>query len=114
MLLSFIRVGPGLAHLSNVPFSGHHPWGAWRERRQFVGRVSYGAKFELWQPNADIQQRFPPAFREIVNTFLFLKPQDNCPISWMSNDVLFYILNSALSRCIFFTALGPPVHLIRM
>jgi hypothetical protein len=40
----FIRVGPGLAHLSSTPFSGSHSWGAWRERRQFVGRVSYGAK----------------------------------------------------------------------
>ena len=28
-----------------------------------------------------------------VRLFLYLKPQDNCPISWMSNDVLFYILN---------------------
>jgi len=44
----FIRVGPGLAHLSSTPFSGSHPWGAWRERRQFVGRVSYGAKVLVW------------------------------------------------------------------
>lgn len=87
----FIRVGPGLAHLSSTPFSGSHPWGAWRERRQFVGRVSYGAVFQLWNPEA--HKDFPPAFKDLVDFFLRIKPQDNCPISWMSNDVLFYILN---------------------
>eukprot|EP00617_Octactis_speculum_P003935 CAMPEP_0185781428 /NCGR_PEP_ID=MMETSP1174-20130828/102392_1 /TAXON_ID=35687 /ORGANISM="Dictyocha speculum, Strain CCMP1381" /LENGTH=433 /DNA_ID=CAMNT_0028471407 /DNA_START=52 /DNA_END=1350 /DNA_ORIENTATION=- len=87
----FIRVGPGLAHLSNEPFSGYHPWGAWRERRQFVGRVSYGAKFQLWQP--ECHAAFPPVFKDLVNLFLMTKPQDACPISWMSNDILFYILN---------------------
>lgn len=36
----FITIGPGLAHLSNVPFSPIGFWGrAWRSRRQFVGRV---------------------------------------------------------------------------
>ena len=40
---SFLRLGAGLAHLSNVPFSPLGFWGrAWRSHRQFVGRVEYG------------------------------------------------------------------------
>lgn len=89
---SFIRVGPGLAHLSHVPFSGVHPWGAWRNKRQFVGRISYGAKFQLWNPT-QVHSVFPATFKETVHLFLFMKPQDNCMLSWMSNDILFYILN---------------------
>ena len=37
----FIKVHPGLAHLSNQPFSGRGwGWGSWRQRREFVGKVT--------------------------------------------------------------------------
>ena len=45
------------------------------------------------RPQAKSHHKFPLAFKELVRFFLFIKPQDNCPISWMSNDILFYILN---------------------
>ena len=45
----FLDILPGVAHLSDVPFSDMHSnwggWGSpWRERREFVGRVSYGIR----------------------------------------------------------------------
>jgi hypothetical protein len=40
-----------------------------------------------------VHTKFPPAFQELARLFLFIKPQDHCPLSWMSNDILFYILN---------------------
>ena len=56
-----VQLLPGLAHLSNRPFSSSHPWGAWRARRQFVGRVSYRATYVLWNPESHM--RFPAPFR---------------------------------------------------
>jgi len=88
---TFIQVGSGLAHLSHTPFSGIHPWGAWRQHRQFVGKIAYGAKFQLWNP--EVHNEFPIIFKELVDLFLFMRPEENCPLSWMPNDVLFYILN---------------------
>jgi hypothetical protein len=58
-----------------------------------VGRIAYGAKFQLWNPDPSTHNVFPATFKEIVHLFLFMKPQENCPLSWMSNDILFYILN---------------------
>ena len=34
-----------------------------------------------------------PDCAQLVNQLLMIKPQDGCPISWLSNDCLFYILN---------------------
>ena len=50
----FIMVYPGLAHLSPEPFSDDGPWwgSPWRRRRQFVGKLSYGARYILWNPKA--------------------------------------------------------------
>ena len=93
---TFIGLGPGFAHLSNKPFSPHGFWGrAWRSRRQFVGRVAYGAKYKLWNPVGTVHHAFPMSFRRLVRLFVFgIKPyQPGCPISTLSNDILFYILN---------------------
>jgi hypothetical protein len=40
----FIQIHPGVAHISSIPFDddGYWGWGAWRERRSFVGRLTYG------------------------------------------------------------------------
>ena len=48
----FIKVLPGIAHKSCVPFSdrGLHHWSAWRQNREFVGRMSFGVKYLLWTP----------------------------------------------------------------
>lgn len=93
--LSFVQVGPGLAHLSNTPFSPLGFWGrAWRSNREFVGRIGYGAVFRLWHPEPAVHATFPSAFRRLARQLVTLKPnQPGCPISFLSSDVLFYILN---------------------
>eukprot|EP00615_Pteridomonas_danica_P006560 CAMPEP_0114345364 /NCGR_PEP_ID=MMETSP0101-20121206/12161_1 /TAXON_ID=38822 ORGANISM="Pteridomonas danica, Strain PT" /NCGR_SAMPLE_ID=MMETSP0101 /ASSEMBLY_ACC=CAM_ASM_000211 /LENGTH=409 /DNA_ID=CAMNT_0001481269 /DNA_START=6 /DNA_END=1236 /DNA_ORIENTATION=+ len=84
-IVVLVYVGSGLAHLSHTPFSGIHPWGAWRQHRQFVGKIAYGAKFQLWNP--EVHNEFPIIFKELVDLFLFMRPEENCPLSWMPNDV---------------------------
>jgi hypothetical protein len=52
----YLQVLPGLAHLSIVPFSPQgFGWGAWRQRREFVGRISYGVRYLLWNPDTHRQ-----------------------------------------------------------
>ena len=74
---TYLRVGPACAHLSNVPFNGHHPWGAWRNRRSFVGTLSYGVRHLLWQPERKVHSAFPAPFREMVRTLLVLNRHSN-------------------------------------
>ena len=40
-----------------------------------------------------VHHKYPAPFRGLVELLLFTKPQPGCPLSWMSDDVLFYILN---------------------
>ena len=86
-----VQLLPGLAHLSNRPFSSSHPWGAWRARRQFVGRVSYRATYLLWNP--ECHARFPAPFRRACALLFLCQRRDESPLSRMPDDVLFYILN---------------------
>ena len=55
--------------------------------------VRYGAKYRLWNPDPEAHHSFPKPFKRLVRQLLFLKPQANCPLSWQSSDVLYYILN---------------------
>mmetsp|Transcript_60324 Transcript_60324/g.82754 ORF Transcript_60324/g.82754 Transcript_60324/m.82754 type:complete len:288 (-) Transcript_60324:386-1249(-) len=87
----FIEVLPGRAHLCSEPFANDHPWGSWRRHRVFVGRIAYGARYLLWNPS--VNQQFPPNFKDLAVMLLLVKPQDACPLSWLSNDCIFYILN---------------------
>ena len=90
----FIKVFPGLAHLSNQPFSGRGwGWGSWRQRREFVGKATYGCKYQLWQPH--VHTLYPRKFREMVKTLLMVHRSDD-PSSkfWiMPADTVLYILN---------------------
>ena len=64
----YIRVFPGLAHLSPDPFGADGPWwgSPWRRRRAFVGKLSYGARYVLWRPVPAAHTRFDPTFRKGV------------------------------------------------
>ena len=64
----YIRVFPGLAHLSPDPFGADGPWwgSPWRRRRAFVGKLSYGARYVLWRPVPAAHTRFDPTFRRGV------------------------------------------------
>lgn len=88
------RVLPGLAHLSNRPFGKHGMWGfPWRERREFVGRVSYGVGYTLWNPSAEIHRRFPLHFRQAVLALLLCARRQESPLYWLQDEVVFYVLN---------------------
>ncbi len=64
-----VRIHTGLAHLSNIPFNSSHVFGtAWRIRREFVGRITYGIKKLLWAPIT--HHYFPTSFRLGVRTML--------------------------------------------
>ncbi|CAE7256714.1 unnamed protein product, partial [Symbiodinium necroappetens] len=89
-----LKVLPGQAHLSNRPFGRHGMWGfPWRERREFVGRVSYGVNYILWNPVANVHQRFPPAFKEAAWLLLLCARKPESPLYWLHDEVLYYILN---------------------
>jgi hypothetical protein len=90
----FIKVNPGLAHLSNQPFSGRGwGWGSWRQRREFVGKVTYGCKYRLWQPH--VHMLYPRKFRAMVRTLLLVHRSDdtNSKMWIMPADTILYILN---------------------
>jgi hypothetical protein len=87
-----LMILPGIAHLSSTPFSPHAwGWGTWRDRRVFVGRVSYSIRFLLWSPK--VHHRYNRGFRGSVRTLLMCQRRSGCPVSILGDDCLCYILN---------------------
>jgi hypothetical protein len=61
-----LKLHPGFAHLSNRPFGTRGFWGRpWRSNREFVGRMEYGVRWRMWQPN-EIHRTFPVGFQKAV------------------------------------------------
>eukprot|EP00392_Amoebophrya_sp_AT5.2_P006299 g6310.t1 len=70
-----LRVMPGIAHTSVKPFSQDGFWGygnAWRPYREFVGKVKYGVRYKLWNPEAAVHRQFPLRFRQMVLELLLV------------------------------------------
>ena len=87
-----IAVYPGIAHIANVPFSPNGYWGfAWRNNRQFVGRVQYGIKHRLWTPKN--HGSFAPPHRLIILTVLLCHHRLSSTIAVLPDHVVLYILN---------------------
>ena len=86
-------IWPGTAHLSCRPFGRRAPWGgdALRRYRLFVGRVSYGCRWMLWNP--EVHARFPPGLRKAVRTMLLCGRRPDCHLYHLGDEILFYILN---------------------
>ena len=84
---------PGTAHLSNKPFGRRAPWGgdALRQGRLFVGRVNYGARWMLWNP--ETHARFPLGFRAATEAMLMGGKRSDCLLYHLGDEVLFYIMN---------------------
>ena len=95
---TYLRVGAGCAHLSPVPFAGYHPWGAWRNRRSFVGKLSYGVKHLLWQPEPAVHAAFPAPFRSMVMVLLMARNRRDTYLADLPEDILFYILHMCNSK----------------
>jgi hypothetical protein len=90
----YLRLLPGQAHLSNVPFSEVGVWGVpWRGHRQFVGKVRYGVRYKLWSPSTHV--RFPRNFRKGVWTMLLChtRKHENPHLYSLPRMILFQIFN---------------------
>lgn len=89
---AFVDIFPGLAHLSPEPFSGRGPWwgSPWRRRRQFVGKLDYGARYTLWGPKA--HTAFSSTFKNGVAAAFFA-----LAVGWrgLPTDCVLYILHLA-------------------
>jgi len=95
----FLDILPGIAHLSHEPFSPtHQNWGGWgspwRERREFVGRVSYGIRWLRW--NLDTHNQLPPLLRKMAWAVMMSRhPRArNSLLYCLDDDHIFYILNN--------------------
>ena len=85
----FVGILPGLAHLSNRPFSKRGMWwAAWRQNREFVGRVSYAVRYLLWNP--EVHDSFPNNF-QLASAALHTQHA----MSWdgLPSEIILYILN---------------------
>ena len=90
----FISVLPGCAHISNRPFSSRGMWGwAWRPRRAFVGKLSYGVRYMLWRPALTVANSFPTTFGAAAFTLLCCGLREESPLNRIPNSVIYYIIN---------------------
>ena len=86
------------AHFLSSPFTSFlvaQPiwgWGnAWRDGREFVGQVSYGAVYRLWNPTEHFS--FGSRFQRLALTLFGCQRRSESPLCRLSDDILFYILN---------------------
>mmetsp|Transcript_7826 Transcript_7826/g.23546 ORF Transcript_7826/g.23546 Transcript_7826/m.23546 type:complete len:173 (+) Transcript_7826:489-1007(+) len=89
-----------MAHLFSEPFSpfpqnaAQFWWGsAWRPRREFVGRLSYGIRWLLWNP--EVHSVLPPQFQRMVWALLMARhPRAHAsPLAALELDVIYYVIN---------------------
>jgi hypothetical protein len=89
-----VTISSGKAHLSTEPFGQQPIWGwgnAWRDRREFVGQVEYGAVYKLWNP--ELHDRFGVGFREATESMLACQRRTESPIAILPDECIYYILN---------------------
>eukprot|EP00294_Goniomonas_avonlea_P006733 CAMPEP_0114555550 /NCGR_PEP_ID=MMETSP0114-20121206/8811_1 /TAXON_ID=31324 /ORGANISM="Goniomonas sp, Strain m" /LENGTH=242 /DNA_ID=CAMNT_0001740687 /DNA_START=18 /DNA_END=746 /DNA_ORIENTATION=+ len=87
-----LAILPGLAHLSSTPFSHHALWGAWRHRREFVGRLSYGVRWLMWNP--EVHDLFPQSLQTVVMAVLMGAKRKESILYLLHDEMVLYILNS--------------------
>jgi len=90
----FLRIHPGSAHVSNTAFGKRTIWGwgsPWRDHREFVGRLSYGVVYKLWNPV--VHRDFGSKFQKIVRVLFMCQRRYECQFSRLPDDVIFYIVN---------------------
>eukprot|EP00557_Chaetoceros_sp_GSL56_P000339 CAMPEP_0176503860 /NCGR_PEP_ID=MMETSP0200_2-20121128/15613_1 /TAXON_ID=947934 /ORGANISM="Chaetoceros sp., Strain GSL56" /LENGTH=431 /DNA_ID=CAMNT_0017903229 /DNA_START=96 /DNA_END=1391 /DNA_ORIENTATION=- len=91
---NFLTVLPGRAHVSTEVFGTRPIWGwgnAWRDNREFVGQISYGVVYKLWNPSEHLS--FGKNFRRLTTEFMMYQRRWESPFSMLSDDCIFYILN---------------------
>ena len=114
----FVKLLPGMAHLSNRPFGRHGMWGgAWRGNREFSGKITYGVKYMLWSPFSSSHVKFPRQFNEMARTLVCANRfRTKSLLSRLPADVIYYILNMYINGlkaviyvCALFNACSPAV-----
>jgi len=88
-----ININAGRAHISTRPFGALSFWGypgAWRDDRAFVGQLQYGITYKSWNPH--IHVNFGQAYDQMVLTLLMCRRRTESPISLLSDDSLFLLL----------------------
>ncbi len=84
----------GRAHVSPECFGQNPIWGwgnAWRERREFVGRLAYGTVYKLWNP--EVQPKFGSNFQSGTRTLFLCQRRWESPMSMLPDEAIYYILN---------------------
>ncbi len=90
----FLTVLPGRAHVSTCAFGTTPIWGwgnAWRDNREFVGKINYGVVYKLWNPSENLS--FGDNFRGLARNLFLCQRRWESPMSMLSDDCIFYILN---------------------
>lgn len=90
----FLTVLPGRAHVSPRVFGAQPIWGwgnAWRDSREFVGRISFGVVYKLWNPSENL--KFGGKFQTLATVLFMCQRRWESPFSMLSDDAIFYILN---------------------
>ena len=90
----FAKVLTGRAHVSNEVFGSTPIWGwgnPWRDAREFVGRLEYGAVYQLWNPQT--RMLFGNNFQTMARTLWLCQRRPECVMSRLPDDVICYILN---------------------
>ena len=91
---AFITILPGRAHVSEKVFGSIPIWGwgsAWRDNREFVGQLKYGAVYKLWNPSENLS--FGGSFRTAARILFMCQRRAESPFSMLPDDCLFFILN---------------------
>ena len=91
---AFITILPGRAHVSEKVFGSIPIWGwgsAWRDNREFVGQLKYGAVYKLWNPQENLS--FGESFRTAARILFMCQRRQESPFSKLPDDCLFFILN---------------------
>jgi len=112
-----VQIWPGYAHLSSVPFGTSAPWYGDDERvitslrrdRRFVGKVAYGVRWKLWEPNRETNASFPKPYRDVVRTILLGMKDRGSLLSALDYDVVMYMINRFVGWDWFGAELDEPV-----
>jgi len=91
-----LSVYTGRAHVSNRVFGQMPIWGwgnAWRDHREFVGQLDYGAVYQLWNPEPNTLSKFGPKFQKAFWMFKMCQTRWESPISRLPDECIYYILN---------------------
>jgi hypothetical protein len=89
-----IAILTGRAHVSSRVFGQDPIWGwgnAWRDRREFVGRLAYGTVYRLWNP--EVTPKFGSSFHDGIRSILMCQRRAESPMSRLPDECIYYILN---------------------